>query len=237
MSATCSELLLFSCVCLCHNENAVTTVVQPEQPPSRFGKRRLLLAASVAAVAILLVVVGACNIGGEDSSPADNPPIENNPGDGFIENATFVLQNYETIPMEAHEEWRDLKLDEVVSRGLPYTRYNRYYTRFFLKQGEAVEIVMQGSVPLGADLGIGVEGISVMLLPANATFDPAHAHDYLPPMESDGGGYFQMLTRTEGKWQIGWAIAAPESDYYWLMLENYARQDAWCHLTVSMPSG
>jgi hypothetical protein len=222
---------------LCHNENTVTTVVPPEQSPSVFQRRRLLLASATAALAVLLIVVGACALDGKKSSSPGNIVVENNPGDGFLENATFLLQNYETIPAEACEDWRDLTLDEVVSRGLPYARYNRYYTRFFLKQGETVEIVMEGSVPLGADLGTTTEGVSVMLLPGNAPFDPAHAHDYLPPMELDSGGYFQRLTRTEGKWQIGWAIAALESDYYWLMLENYARQDAWCHLTVSVPSG
>ena len=188
-------------------------------------------------MAVLLIVIGSCAIGGGESASPEGNEIQNNPGAGFLENATFILQNYETIPLEAHEEWRELTLDEVVSRGLPYTRYNRYYTRFFLKKGEAVEIVMEGSVPLGANLGTGTEGVSVMLLPGNAPFDLAHAHDYLPPLESDSGGYFQRLTRNEGKWQIGWAIAALESDYYWLMLENHARQDAWCHLTVTVPAG
>jgi len=211
--------------------------VPPEQPPPGFRGRRGILAAATVAAAVLLIVVGACSIGGDDPQDPETPVLENNPGDGFIENATFVLQNYETIPPEAHEEWRDLTLDEVVSRGLPYTRYNRYYTRFFLKKGETVEIVMEGSVPLGANLSTGTEGVSVMLLPGSAPFDLAHAHDYVPPLESDSGGYFQKLTRNEGKWQIGWAIAALDSDYYWLMLENYARQDAWCHLTISVPSG
>ncbi|MBN1151706.1 MAG: hypothetical protein JXA58_00720, partial [Dehalococcoidia bacterium] len=105
----------------------MTTVVPPEQSPSVFQRRRVLLASATAALAILLIVVGACALDGKKSSSPGNIVVENNPGDGFLENATFVLQNYETIPAEACEDWRDLTLDEVVSRGLPYARYNRYY--------------------------------------------------------------------------------------------------------------
>jgi len=215
----------------------VTTVVQSEPPPPRLGLKRLLMGIAVAMVAVSLIVVGACRVHGGDQEDEDSTTVVNTPGEGFIENATFVLQNFETIPPEAHEEWRDLTLDDVVSRGLPYSRYNRYYTRFFLKKGETVEIVMEGSVPIGSNLGITTEGISVMLLPGSVPFEQSHAQGYLPSTESDTGGYFQGLSRVEGKWQIGWAISAIESDYYWLMLENYARQDAWCHLTVSEPIG
>jgi len=192
---------------------------------------------AVAVVAVSLIVIGACRVHGGDQEDEDSATVVNMPGEGFIENATFVLQNFETIPAEAQEEWRDLSLDDVVSRGIPYSRYNRYYTRFFLKKGETVDIVMEGSVPIGSNLGMTTEGISVMLLPGSVPFEQSHAQGYLPSTESDTGGYFQRLSRIEGKWQIGWAISAIESDYYWLMLENYARQDAWCHLTVSEPIG
>lgn len=56
-------------------------------------------------------------------------------------------------------------------------------------------------------------------------------------MEESGGGYFTRLARTGGNWTVGWAVTALNSDYYWLMLTNTARQDVWCHFTVDVPAG
>ena len=52
----------------------------------------MLLAAATAALAVLLIVVGACAIGGREAASPESTAIQNNPGDGFLENATFVLQ-------------------------------------------------------------------------------------------------------------------------------------------------
>lgn len=215
----------------------MTTVVEPERPQRRTPGKRLLLVIAGAALAIVLIIVGACSIGGDKAPSLDNP---GNPGESFgpyIAEASFVMQNSATLSTEARELWRDLTLDQVVAQGLPFARYNRYYTRFFLKEGEVVEILMESSVPLGADLTETTEGISVMLIPGNAPYGHSSARDYLPATETGNGGYFKELARTGGNWQIHWAIAALNSDYYWLILTNTARQDAWCHLTIGVPSG
>ena len=123
-----------------------------------------------------------------------------------------------------------------MAQGLPFTRNNRYYTRFFLKEAETVELTLEASVPLGAELVGAMEGVSVMLLPGSAPYDQSHAFDYLPKTESGVAGYFEGLSRSGNSWEVGWAIAALESDYYWLILTNTARQDAWCHFTISVPS-
>jgi len=215
----------------------MTTVVEPERPRRRGPGKRLVLVVCGALLAIALIIVGACTIGGDDFSPPDNPV---NPGENlgpYIVEASFVLQNSATLSTEAQQFWRDLTLDQVVSEGLPFARYNRYYTRFFLKEGEVVELRMEASVPLGADLSVLTEGISVMLIPGNAPYGHESASDYIPATETGNSGYFKDLARAGGNWQIGWAIAALNSDYYWLILTNTARQDAWCHVTVSVPSG
>jgi hypothetical protein len=214
----------------------VTTVVEPEQPQGSPKGKRLLFVVGGIIAAVALIIVGACAIGDERPSPDDllQPDITQGP---FIAEASFVLQNFETLTVTESEFWQGLTLDDIVSQGLPFTRYNRYYTRVFLKEGEAVEIIVEANVPLGADLSGAMEGISVMLIPGSAPYGASHAHDYLPATETGNSGYFDKLTRTAGKWQIGWAIGAPQSDYYWLILANTARQDAWCHFTVSVPSG
>jgi len=215
----------------------MTTVVQPEHPPRRGPGKRLILLIIGVTLAITLIIVGACSIGGRGNIRVNNP---GNPGASQgpnIAEASFVLQNCATLPTEAQQLWRDLTLDQVVAQGIPFARYNRYYTRFFLKEGEVVEILMEASVPLGADLSEATEGISVMLIPGNVPYGHDSARDYLPPTETGDGGYFEKLARSGGNWQVGWAIAALNSDYYWLILTNTARQDAWCHLTIGVPSG
>ena len=214
----------------------MTTVVDQEHPQGRRRIKHLVLVIGGGLAAIILIVAGACAIGDEPEEQTTPLPSQTTQGP-FIAEASFVLQNYETLTETERVFWQNLTLDDVVSQGLPFTRYNRYYTRLFLKEGESVEIAMEASVPLGADLGNAQEGISVMLLPGNAPYEATLAHDYLPDTESDTGGYFATLTRVGGSWQIGWAVDALESDYYWLMLANTARQDAWCHFTVSVPSG
>jgi hypothetical protein len=215
----------------------MTTVVEPERPPRRRPGKRLVLVICGTILAIALIIIGACSIGGGDFSPQDNPTDPGQNTGPYIAEASFVLQNCATLSTEAQQFWRDLTLDQVIAAGLPFSRYNRYYTRFFLKEGEVVELRMEASVPLGADLTELTEGISVMLIPGNAPYGHDSARDYIPATETGNGGYFQDLSRAGGNWQIAWAIAALNSDYYWLILTNTARQDAWCHLTVSVPSG
>ncbi|MBN1857431.1 MAG: hypothetical protein JW846_10830 [Dehalococcoidia bacterium] len=214
----------------------MTTVIDQEQPQRSQKGKRLLLVIGGSIAAIALIVAGACAIGDKPDEQSTSVPPQPIQGP-FIAEASFVLQNRDTLTETELMSWQNLTLDEVVSQGLPFTRYNRYYTRFFLKEGETVQVIMEASVPLGTDLNTAQEGISVMLLPGNAPYEPTLAHDYLPDTETDSGGYFAKLTRAGGNWQISWAIGALESDYYWLMLANTARQDAWCHFTVSVPSG
>lgn len=214
----------------------MTTVIEPEQAQGSPKGKRLLFVIGGAVAAVALIVVGACTIGNEPP-PSNNPLPPDMTQGPFIAEASFVLQNFETLTATESQFWQGLTLDDIVSQGLPFTRYNRYYTRFFLQEGETVEIIMEANVPLGADLSGTMEGVSVMLIPGSAPYGASHAHDYLPATETGNSGYFQKLTRTAGKWQIGWAISALQSDYYWLTLANTARQDAWCHFTVSVPSG
>jgi len=214
----------------------VTTVIEPEQPQGSPKGKRLLFVIGGIVAAVALIIGGACIMGDEPPPPDNSLPPDITQGP-FIAEASFVLQNFETLTVTESQFWQGLALDDIVSQGLPFSRYNRYYTRFFLKEGEAVEIIMEANVPVGADLSGATEGISVMLIPGSAPYGASHAHDYLPATETGNGGYFEKLTRTAGKWQIGWAIGALQSDYYWLILANTARQDAWCHFTVSVPSG
>lgn len=191
---------------------------------------------AIMVVAVALIIVGACVIGG-DEEPADvDAQRETMDGMPFVLEERVELLDYDNLGVEAREFWRGLTLDQVVSHGVPFTRYNRYYTRFFLKEGETAEIFIEASVPLGASLESTHEGISVALTPGGAPYDAARRHDYVPPTETGDGGYFERLSRVGGNWQTGWAITAMESDYYWLVLTNVARQDAWCYFTVSVPS-
>ena len=217
-------------------DTVVTTVIDPEHPQERRRGKRFLLVIAGSLAAVALVVAAACTIGNEPETQPDPLPPQT-PQGPFIAEASFLLQNYETLTETERMSWQNLTLDDVVSQGLPFARYNRYYTRFFLKETETVQIVMEAGVPLGADLTGTQEGVSVMLIPSNAPYGAMHARDYLPDTETTNGGYFSELARTGGNWQIGWGIEALESDYYWLMLANTARQDAWCHFTVSVPSG
>jgi hypothetical protein len=214
----------------------VTTMVEPEHPPRRPRGVRLILVAVAAVAATVLVIAGAVSLARGDRpgvSTATSDPAHGS----FVSDASFVLQNYGTLPAEAAQLWQDLTLDQVVSLGLPFSRYNRYYTRFFVKEGETVEILLEANVPMGTSLEGGLEGISVMLIPGSAPYEQAHAFAYLPPTEKSNGGYFTRLVRSGGKWTVSWAMTALSSDYYWLILTNTARQDAWCHFTVNVPTG
>ena len=212
-------------------------MVEPEVPPRRPRGVRLLLVAVAAIAATALIIAGASALSRDDPTPPNAVP----PGDSlnapYIADASFVLQNYGTLTTEAVQFWRDTTPDQVVSLGLPFLRYNRYYTRFFLKEGETVEILMEANVPIGASLGESLEGISVMLIPGSAPYEQSHTFAYLPATERSGGGYFTRLARTGGNWTVNWAVTALNSDYYWLMLTNTARQDVWCHFTVDVPTG
>ena len=214
----------------------MVTVVEVEKRPRTFPSRRALLVGAALVAALALVIAGACAITG-DEPPPTLPAESEMPYSPQIADASFVLQNYGTLTTEQKQFWQDLTLDSAVSSGLPLCRYNRYYTRFFLKEGETVEIAVEANTPLGASLNGGLEGISVMLMPGSAPYEQSQAQMYLPPTETDNGGYFSRLERSGGNWQVGWAISALSSDYYWLILANTARQDAWCHLTVNVPSG
>jgi hypothetical protein len=213
----------------------VVTTVEPEERPSGLRGRRLLLVAGALVAAVALVIAGARALGNDDLvvDPTIPPPSDD---PAHIADASFVLQNYGTLTPESRQFWQDLTLDHVVSLGLPFSRHNRYYTRFFLKEGETVEIMVESNVPLGASLEGSLEGLAIMLIPGSAPYDQSHAHAYLPPTESGNGGYFARLQRLGGNWQVGWAMSALTSDYYWLILTNTARQDAWCHFTVNVPS-
>ncbi|MFW6102906.1 MAG: hypothetical protein ACOC7M_01280 [Chloroflexota bacterium] len=214
----------------------MTTTVEPEETRSRWGLRRLFLLGAASVAAVSLIVAGTCALTGDDSpvTEQDNPAAgETGP---FIAEASFVLQNYDTLTTEERAFWSGLTFDQIVSQGLPFLHTNRYYTRFFLKEMEVVELSMESSVPIGTDLAGMKEGISVMLIPGSAPYGQSHAHDYLPPTESGNGGYFDGLRRSGNSWHVRWAIAALESDYYWLVLTNTARQDARCHVSISVPS-
>ncbi len=214
----------------------MTTVVEPEFPRRRPKGIRLLLAAAALVAAVVLIIVGACTLGGDEPSGAMEPP-ETLGDASYVADGSVVLQNYGTLTSEAAQFWRDLTLDHVLSLGVPFSRYNRYYTRFFLKEGETIEILIEANVPLGASLEQALEGVSVAMIPSNAPYDEANRHTYLPQTENADGGYFQRLERVGGNWTVNWAMTALGSDYYWLVLTNTARQDAWCHFTVSVPSG
>lgn len=205
-------------------------------PETTARGRRLLLTVGTMVVAVALIIVGACVIGGDERSTGLDTPGETADGTSFMVEDSVELLDYDKLTPEAREFWRGLTLDQVVSHGVPFTRYNRYYTRFFMKEGETAEIFIEANVPLGASLESSHEGISVALTPAGAPYDAARQHDYVPPTETDDGGYFERMSRVGGRWQTGWAITAMESDYYWLVLTNVARQDAWCYFTVSVPS-
>lgn len=215
----------------------MTTTVEPEEPRDRPGRRRVLLLGVASVATIALIVAGACALGEDEPPVLGQAMPDAEPGGPFIAEASFVLQDYDTLTDDDRAYWSSLTFDQIVSQGLPYSRNNRYYTRFFLKEAEAVELTLESSVPLGADLTGTMEGISVMLIPGSAPYGQSHAYDYLPPTEGGNAGYFEQLSRSGTSWGVAWAIAALESDYYWLILTNTARQDAWCHFTIGVPSG
>lgn len=213
----------------------MTTTVEPEQQSHRLRGKRLLILIGAALVGIILIIAAVHALSGDDPDSNDTSPLDLEQEGPFISEASFVLQNPDTLSLEERAYWNNMTFDQIVSKGVPYTRYNRYYTRFFLKKAETVEIMIESGVPLGADLSSGQEGISVMLIPDAAPYGQTDAYDYVPPTEGDNGGYFEKVSRAGNRWQARWAIAALESDYYWLILTNTARQDAWCHFTISMP--
>ncbi|MBN1152063.1 MAG: hypothetical protein JXA58_02530 [Dehalococcoidia bacterium] len=213
----------------------MTTVVEPERPPHRPRGLRLVLVA-VAVVAAGALIIGAASALGQEPSPSADNVIQTAPNSPYLAEASVVLQNYASLTAQEMAFWRDMTLDNVVSFGVPFARYNRYYTRFFLQEGETAEIDLESNVPLGTSLDNGLEGISVMLIAGSAPYDQANANIYLPPTEKGSSGYFTRLERVGGNWKVSWAMAALGSDYYWLILTNTARQDAWCHFTVNVPA-
>ncbi len=197
--------------------------------------RRLLLVVVTVVVSLGLIIAGACMIG-RDEPGLTTSGNEWNADAPLLAEGSVELDDFGRLTHEARQFWQNLTLDQVVSHGVPFTRYNRHYTRFFLKEGETAEIVIEANVPLGASLQSSHEGISVALIPGGAPYDGARAHDYVPATETGNGGYFSRINRKGNNWQVNWAMTATESDYYWLILTNVARQDAWCHFTVSVPS-
>lgn len=210
----------------------MVTSVEPETRTRALPSRRVLMVAAAVITAIVLVIAGAWALAGDDTLSTPIEPPETSDSSHLAE-ASFVLQNYGTLTTEQTNFWQDLTLDHAVSLGLPLWRYNRYYTRFFLKEGETVELFMESSAPLGASLN-GLEGISVVLMPAGVPYESSNALSYVPQTESENGGYFRKLERIGGNWQVKWAITALSSDYYWLIIANTARQDAWCHFIVDV---
>ncbi len=213
----------------------MVTTVEREKPPRRAPDKRQLLVAGTLIASIALIIAGARALGQGELEPTV-PAITSSADPSAVLDARFVLQDYGALSHDTAQFWQDLTLDQVVSYGLPFTRYNRHYARFFLKEGETVEILVEADVPLGTSLDAGTEGISVMLIAGAAPYDPAHSDMYLPGTEGDNGGYFRRQERVGGNWRVGWAITALRSDYYWLIFTNTARQDAWCHYTVNVPS-
>ena len=214
----------------------LTTMVDPEEPHGGPGRRRLLVFAATVIAAVVLAVAGVSALTDEEPLTIDDDNQQLRAGGPFLAEDSFVLQNYDTLSAEERSCWSSLTFDQIVARGLPFLKNNRYYTRFFLKEAETVELTVESSVPLGAELAGAREGVSIMLIPGTAPYGQLHAHDYLPPTETGNGGYFKELSRSGNSWQVSWAIAALESDYYWLIFANTARQDAWCHYTISVPS-
>ncbi len=213
----------------------MTTVVEPEVPSRRPRGGRLILIAAALVAAIALIIAAAVTLGGEEP-PADVDLLSGPAQSPYVAEASFVLQNFGTLPPEAAQLWRDMTLDNVVALGIPFNRYNRYYTRFFLKEGETVEVALEANVPMGADLGDSYEGVSVSLIAGSAPYDQSRINMYLPQTEASTTGYFSGLERVGANWTVNWAITALSSDFYWLILTNTARQDAWCHFTVNIPA-
>ena len=111
-----------------------------------------MLLAAAAVAAVVLIVAGACALADDDPPVMGQDSLNTGEGGPFIAEASFVLQNYDTVTPDDRAYWSDLTFDEVVSQGLPFLRANRYYTRFFLKEAETVELTMESSSPIGADL-------------------------------------------------------------------------------------
>ncbi len=136
--------------------------------------RRLLLVVVTVSVALALMIAGACILGEDERGPANSGTEGEGDAPYVVDTVLYVkLQDYGTLTTEARQFWQDLTLDQVVSHGVPFTRHNRYYTRFFLKEGETAEVFIEANVPLGASLESSHEGISVVLIPGGAPYDRA----------------------------------------------------------------
>ena len=133
------------------------------------------------------------------------------------------LTEAEVIECEMlHEE-----LGENYTSPLPLNKCGLYYNKFFLEQGESIEIIVRSNMPMGPDLVNQQHGLEVM-----------YWTSYSMPHEEETG-YFQQLSWVNNGecWEVKDTFVAEADGFFHIYLENEAREQTWCKYVIFLKNG
>jgi len=181
---------------------------------------------SILIVAIVLAI-GAGLAGGyvlwRSRGYVCSPEIEVVALDSFTLVDPYSLTGVEAVECEAlHEE-----LGENFTSTLPLNKCGLYYNKFFLEQGESIEIVVRSNMPMGPDLVNLQPGLEVM-----------YWTSYSMPYEEETG-YFQQLRWVNNReyWEVKDTFVAEADGFFNIYVENEAREQTWCKYVIFLKNG
>ena len=105
---------------------------------------------------------------------------------------------------------------------LPCSKCGLYYNKFFLKQGESIEIIVRSNVPMGRELMNPEGGLEVL-----------YGTSYSVPYEGETGYFEQLRSVGDGEcWEVRDAFAAEADGFFFIYIENESGKQAWCQYVV-----
>ena len=136
--------------------------------------------------------------------------------DSFVLVDPYSLTEAEAIECQTlHEE-----LGENFTSTLPLDKCGLYYNKFFLEQGESIEIVVRSNMPMGPDLVNQQHGLEIM-----------YWMSYSMPYEKETG-YFEQLIWDDSYWEIRDTFVAEADGFFHIYVENLAKEQAWCQYVI-----
>ena len=138
--------------------------------------------------------------------------------DSFTLVDPYGLTEAEAIECEAlHKE-----LGENFTSTLPLDKCGLYYNKFFLEQGESIEIVVRSNMPMGPDLVNQQHGLEVM-----------YWTSYSMPYEEETGYFQQLRWVNDGEyWEVKDTFVAEADGFLYIYVENEAREQTWCQYVI-----
>ena len=143
--------------------------------------------------------------------------------DSFTLVDPYSLTEAEAIECQTlHEE-----LGENFTSTLPLDKCGLYYNKFFLEQGESIEIVVRSNMPMGPDLVNQQHGLEVM-------YWTSYSMSY-----EEETGYFQQLRWVNNGeyWEVKDAFVAEADGFFHIYVENEAREQTWCQYVIFLKDG